>query len=277
MTFPHEDSPASAMASAARFLSAPPPQQTERGGASDLSIDAVLLLTSIGWESIELVSGISIQSIPRGAWLFGKGENLTVTTAHQQALRTAERQLRDQCRSAGGHGVVGVQFDMKTERHQVMVELVGTAIRPRGADATVDDPFTSALSAKDLVLLNQSGWAPVGLCLGVSFVFVPWRGRRGLPKLMSTSFEMSNYTNALYDAREQAMERMQSLAINLGAAGIVGTTTREGPISFARHATSFVTVGTGVILIGDEHIPPPSTVLPLNEASRSFDPTSLHD
>jgi len=266
------------MAAAARFLSAPGPQQTERGGASDLSIDAVLLLASIGWESVELVSGISIQSIPRGAWLFGKGENHTVTTAHQQALHSAERQLRDQCRSAGGHGVVGVQFEMKTEHHHVMVELVGTAIRPHGASETVDDPFTSDLTAKDFVLLSHSGWSPVGLCLGVSFVFVPWRGRQGVPRLLSTSFEMSNYTNALYNAREQAMERMQSLAIELGAAGIVGTTTREGPISFARHAMSFVAIGTGVHPVGDKHITRlPSTVLPLNEPSSPFDPTSLRN
>lgn len=276
MAAPRAGSPAVAMATAARFLSVPAPGQAGPGGASNLSIDSVLLLASMDWEPVELVSGISIQSIPRGAWLLGRGENAAVTTAHRQALHSAERQLRDQSRTAGGHGVVGVALEIETERHQVMAALVGTAIRPAGATSGVDEPFTSDLAVRDFVLMAASGWWPVGLSIGVSFVFVPWRRRPRPPRWSGRSFELSSYTDALYHAREQAMRRMQSLALELGAGGIVGTTTREGPIPFARHAMSFFSVGTSVVQVGGEHIPHlPSTVLPLDEAGRSFDPTSL--
>src|ERR1700722_2283912 len=139
--------PAEAMAAAARFLERPAPDTgSAQGGASDLSIDGVLLLGAIGWEAVELVTGISWYSIPRGAWTFGKGENERVTTAHHRAIEAAERQLVSQCTTAGGDAVVGERLEMHTEPHHVSVEFVGTAVRPIGAAPLAERPFTSDLS-----------------------------------------------------------------------------------------------------------------------------------
>jgi uncharacterized protein YbjQ (UPF0145 family) len=260
-------SPAEAMAEAARFLAEPPPLS-----------DGVLLLGSVGWEPLELVTGISWFSIPRGAWVFGKGENATVTTAHQRAVEAAERQLADQCTAAGGHGVVGVHLERKTTRHHVSVELVGTAVRPIGADALGSRPFTSDLSARDFVVLSKSGWRPVALCVGLSFVFVSRRRRGGGVRNPSGNFELENYTKSLYNAREQAMERMQSAALAVGATGIIGTTIDEGPMDFAHHAMAFVATGTATLLDADSHLPHrPRLVIPLDEDERRFDPRTLRD
>jgi uncharacterized protein YbjQ (UPF0145 family) len=269
-------SPAAAMLEAAQFLAAPPPETgSGNGGASDLSIDAVLLLRGIGWEAVELVTGISWQSIPKGAWLIGKGENATVTAAHQAALDAAERQLVDQCANAGGHGVVGVRLELTTEKQHVVAEFVGTAIRPIGARALAGRPFSSDLSARDFVVLTRAGWWPIGFCVGTSFVFVP-RIRRGGSGRWIGNFELANYTRSLYAAREQAMERIQSTAVALGATGIVGTTISEGQMEFAHHALKFVTSGTAVALRDGGHASiEPIAVLALDDPEREFNPESL--
>ena len=142
------------MAEAARFLAGPPPTLSgQPGAASDLTIDGVLLvLGAIGWEPLELVTGISWFPIPRGAWILGKGENAVVTSAHQAAVAAAELRLADQCATAGGHGVIGVQLEIKTEHHHVAAEVRRHRRPPSiGADKLDGRPFTSDLSARDFV------------------------------------------------------------------------------------------------------------------------------
>jgi uncharacterized protein YbjQ (UPF0145 family) len=267
------------MAEAARFLAGPPPKPTNQlGAASDLTIDGVLVLGAIGWEPVELVTGISWFPIPRGAWILGKGENAVVTAAHQAAVAAAERRLADQCATAGGHGVVGVQFAMRTEHHHVAVEFVGTAVRPAGAGKLEGLPFTSDLSARDFVVLSRSGWRPVGLCVGVSFVFVPRRQKSGGVRLRRGNYELENYTKSLYNAREQAMERMQSAAIELGGTGIIGTDVKEGPMPFAHHALSFIATGTATRLEADAHLPHlPSLAISLDDLDRAFEARALRE
>ena len=77
---------------------------------------------------------------------------------------------------------------------------------------------------------------------------------------------MTNFTQALYDARELAMERMQAEAISLGAQGVVGTQINERSHGWGSHIIEFFAVGTAVISISDDHkIPPPSLSLLLND------------
>lgn len=267
------------MAAAAEFLAGPLPAPSDvQGGASDLTIDGVPLLGSIGWEAVELVTGISWHSMPRGIWRFGSGENETVSNAHHLAVEAAESQLADQCQRAGGHGVVGVRLEVKTERHHVTVEFVGTAVRPVGAGQLEDRPFTSGLSARDFVALARAGWRPVGLAVGVSFVFVPWRRRTGRLRVATGNFELENDTTALYGARGQAMERMQSAALARGGSGIIGTNIAEGPVAFARHALGFLATGTATRLDADAHLPGrPTLILPLDDAEPEFEAVSLRE
>jgi uncharacterized protein YbjQ (UPF0145 family) len=77
--------------------------------------------------------------------------------------------------------------------------------------------------------------------------------------------EMENYTQALYDARELAMERMQAEAAALEAEGIVGVQLHERSHGWGSHVIEFFAVGTAVIPTSDDHsIAPPTMVLPLS-------------
>jgi uncharacterized protein YbjQ (UPF0145 family) len=83
---------------------------------------------------------------------------------------------------------------------------------------------------------------------------------------MGRNVEMTNYTQGLYDARELAMERMQTEAMSLKAEGVVGAQIVERSHGWGSHVIEFFAVGTAVISTSAEHqIPTPSLSLLLNE------------
>ncbi|HEX7459232.1 MAG TPA: hypothetical protein VF279_01300, partial [Acidimicrobiales bacterium] len=78
---------------------------------SDLSIDEELVLHSIGWEPVELVSGMSMHSVPVGVWNWGQGEIGYASAAYARSFAGAVERLHQACTHAGGHGVVGVHVE----------------------------------------------------------------------------------------------------------------------------------------------------------------------
>jgi uncharacterized protein YbjQ (UPF0145 family) len=73
---------------------------------------------------------------------------------------------------------------------------------------------------------------------------------------------MENYTQALYDARELAMERMQAEAQGAQAEGIVGVQIQERSHGWGSHVIEFFAVGTAVVPTKADHvIDPPAMML----------------
>ena len=62
---------------------------------------------------------------------------------------------------------------------------------------------------------------------------------------------MENFTEALYDAREIAMERMQVEATAAGADGVVGVTVHEGRYGWSSHVLEFFSLGTAVAKVAE--------------------------
>ena len=78
--------------------------------------------------------------------------------------------------------------------------------------------------------------------------------------------EMTNFTQALYDARELAMERMQAEAQAVQAQGIVGVQLVEKSHGWGSHTIEFLAIGSAVIPISDDHvIVKPQMVLGMND------------
>jgi uncharacterized protein YbjQ (UPF0145 family) len=251
---------------------------SDRPVTSDLSIDEVLVLHSIGWDPVELVCGASVVSIPMGAWQWGVGEVVPASEAHARAVATAAQRLADECRSVGGRGVVGVEVDFEVERHHVNAVLVGTAVRPHGGSGRggAERSFVSDLSARDFTLLHNAGWEPLGLAFGASFVHAPRRTAMTALQQKGQNVELTNYTEALYSTRESAMERMQSSALALGAGGVVAVQVTEGPMSFAHHSIAFTAWGTAVRAgAGGHRYLRPRVVVPLDDTAVGFAAQSL--
>jgi uncharacterized protein YbjQ (UPF0145 family) len=251
------------------------PTDAGRAVTSDLSIDESLLLHSVGWEPVDLVVGVGIVSVPMGVWNWGQGEIGAAAAAQTLAFENALGRMGEECSRAGGHGVVGVRVDVSVHRHHIDVELVGTAVRPVAAKRP-REVFVSDLSGRDFSLLHRAGWGPVGLAHGASFVYAPRRSAGTSIRQTGANVELTNYTEAMYSARELAMERMQSTALRVGGTGIVAVKVVEGPLPFAGHSIGFAAWGTAVRLQGDahQHIEP-RVVLPVDDAVVQFAAESL--
>jgi len=280
---PLQDVRAEMLKGAQSLAVAAPPSQ-ERGITSDLSVDEALLLHAAGWEPLDLVTGVAVVSVPVGVWNWGRGSISMASDAHDAAVDQASRLLRGECSKVHGHGVVGVRVEVTVNPHHIDVELVGTAVRPmggkdstgRGTDAALAMPFVSDLSARDFTLLQRAGWVPVGLAFGASFVYAPRRTAGTAIKQKSQNVELTNYTEAMYSARESAMEKMQRSALEAGGQGVVEVKVTEGPMRFARHAIGFTAWGTAVSLVAETHqFVEPQVVLPLDDAVVTFDAESL--
>ena len=246
-----------------------------RGTTSDLTIDEMLLLHSAGWEPVDFVYGISWWSVPWGAWQWTTGEVQEASSAFAGAATQAAKQLRESCERAGGTGVLGVEVGVRVSSHHVAIELSGTAVRRVRADQHRFE-FVSDLSARDFVLLDRAGWWPLGIAAGASFVIAPRRTAREWASQQGQNAELPNLTQALYLARERAMERMQRSGTTMKADGIVAVKLREGRASSSVRVIQFVAIGTGVRLRTASHRSiAPEMVVPLDERLRQFDVKSL--
>ena len=125
--------------------------------------------------------------------------------------------------------------------------------------------FTSDLSGQDFWTLLRSGHRPVGMVMGSCVYHVAHRGMFQSMKQAGQNIELPNFTQALYDARELAMERLQYEAQIDGAAGVVGTEVHETSHGWDSHVIEFFAVGTAIVPYGEDHvIQAPTTVLDLS-------------
>ena len=126
-------------------------------------------------------------------------------------------------------------------------------------------PFTSELSGQDFWTLLQAGYAPLGMVMGVCVYHVAHRTFGNILSNLGQNAELPQFTQALYDARELAMARMQKEAEALSAEGIVGVQLDQRNHSWGAHTTEFFSIGTAVRPIRPDHeISRPQLVLSLD-------------
>jgi uncharacterized protein YbjQ (UPF0145 family) len=129
---------------------------------------------------------------------------------------------------------------------------IGTAIKHKGGKvhrAPNGRPFTSDLSGQAFWTLMQTGKRPVGLVMGNCVYHVAHRGMLQSIRQTGQNVELEQYTQALYDARELAMERMQkeAEAIGDGVLGIVEVKLHENNHGWGSHVIEFFALGTAVV------------------------------
>jgi uncharacterized protein YbjQ (UPF0145 family) len=247
------------------------------GPTSDLSIDETLLLHSIGWEPVDLVSGAAVVAVPASTFVLGWNATDSASQSYTRAVHSAIERIVHECRSRSAAGVIGVHAEFQVHRHQVTAILVGTAVRPTAKGQATNGPvFASDLSTRDFCLLHNSGWAPLGLAFGTAFVQVPRRSLGRALRQSTANVELTNLTEAMYEARELGMERMQAQAIGLGGTGMVDVHVEEGPLRIASHVIVFTAWGTAIRLSGDSHrYLRPRMVVPVDDRERLFKASTL--
>jgi uncharacterized protein YbjQ (UPF0145 family) len=239
---------------------------------SDLSVNEFLLVREAGFDPVGLVVGSSIYHI--GFQFSGWRQNMEVNVLSQamyHARGLAMTRMEEEANALGADGIVGVRLEItRYEWGESMAEFVaiGTAIRSRSGQPfrnVAGRPFTSDLSGQDFWTLLRAGYRPVGMVMGNCVYHVAHMSLGQVLRQVGQNVEFANYTQAVYDARELAMERMQAEAARLGAQGIVGAQIIERSHGWGSHVIEFFAVGTAIVPIAAEHqIPAPALTLSLN-------------
>lgn len=243
---------------------------------SDLSVNEFLLVREAGFRPLGLVLGSSIYHI--GAQTSNWGQNMELTVLSQamyHARELAMTRMEAEAHALGADGIVGVRLHVKPQEWGTGISefiAIGTAVLAEADEQKAlvwkdnrGRPFTSDLSGQDFWTLLQSGYAPVGMVMGTCVYHVAHRKFGQMLSNIGQNAEIPQFTQALYDARELAMGRMQSEAHTLGAEGIVGVTLTEHSHVWGQHAMEFYAIGTAVRPLRADHVvPPPQMVVTLD-------------
>jgi len=245
---------------------------------SDLSVNEFLLVREAGFRPLGLVLGSSIYhvGIQFGRWSQNR-ELDQLSQAMYHARELAMTRMEAEADALGADGIVGVRLDIEfKEFGSELAEFIaiGTAVK---ADAPPDrdggtwrnrhnQPFTSDLSGQDFWTLIQAGYAPLGMTMGTCVYHIAHQRFWQAMGNIGQNVEIPQYTEALYDARELAMSRMQAEAEQLGAEGIVGVQMLSNSHRWGGHTTEFFAIGTAVRPLRADHvIAKPQLVLPLTD------------
>src|SRR3954462_11211111 len=195
---------------------------------SDFSVNEFLLVRKAGFEPVGLCVGSCIYhvGIQYGNW--SKNEEMTVLSqAMYHARELAMERMREEAADMGADGIVGVRLTVKRQEWDSNVlecVALGTGVVHAAGHPTFKGkggrPFTSDLSGQDFWVLLQAGYRPLELVMGSCVYHVAHRGLFKTLGSIGQNVELTNFSQALYDAREIAMERMQHEAAEAGAEGV---------------------------------------------------------
>ena len=105
----------------------------------------------------------------------------------------------------------------------------------------------------------QTGHVPQGLVMGTCVYHIAHRGSAQTLGSAGQNVELPNFTQALYEARELAMTRMQDEASAARASGIVGVRLEEKSHQWGSHTIEFLSLGTAVTkTTGEVTLPKPT-------------------
>lgn len=240
---------------------------------SDLSVNEFLLVREAGFRPLGLVLGSSVYHVGFQLARWGRNQELDVlSTAMYHARELAMTRMEAEANVLGADGIVGVRLEIEfKEFGSDLAEFiaVGTAVKaeqPGEWRNNTGKPFTSDLSGQDFWTLVQAGYAPLGMVMGTCVYHIAhqrfWRAVGNIGQ----NVEIPQFTEALYDARELAMTRMQTEAEQLDAEGIVGVQLLSLPHRWGGHTTEFFAIGTAVKPLRADHtIAKPQLVLPLTD------------
>jgi uncharacterized protein YbjQ (UPF0145 family) len=238
---------------------------------SDLSVNEFLLVRQAGFDPLGLVVGSSIYHIGWQTPTIGSQELQTLTQAMYHARELAMTRMEEEADMLGADGIVGVRIEIGRHEwgsHLAEFLAIGTAIRHREGEhyrCGNGRPFTSDLSGQDFWTLLKAGYRPLALVMGNCVYHVGYQGLGQWFQQIGRNCEMPTYTQALYDAREESLMRMQAEAEALDADGIVGAEVTERSHGWGSHVIEYLALGTAIVAIRKDHeIPEPQLILPLS-------------
>jgi uncharacterized protein YbjQ (UPF0145 family) len=276
-------------------------ERRERGGlfTSDLSVNGWALCHRLGLRPLSQVMGSSIYQMgyqsswgqpgggydPYGSNMF---ELNTLSEALNEVRSRALRRLAEEARHVGADAVVGVsttagESDLGTGSVALEHTAFGTAVsresQSSGTGQRDTRPVLTELSVADFSKLVGAGFEPLGIVARSSVFFASYAfgpGIGGGTTMMvgaTQNFELREFTQAFYNAREAVMVELGHQASALGASGIVGVRIGHravphalaGGISSQRNGlmVTFNAIGTAIHQRENAPLYPPETTIDL--------------
>jgi uncharacterized protein YbjQ (UPF0145 family) len=230
---------------------------------SDFSVNEFLLVRKAGFEPVGLCIGSCVYHVGIQYRSWSKNQELEVLSkAMYHARELAMSRMKAEATAMQADGIVGVKLTIKRmewDPHVLEFIAIGTGVvhgeGHRGFRAHDGSPFTSDLSGQDFWSLLHSGYRPVEMVMGSCVYHVAHRGLFSTLKTTGSNVELENFTAAMYEAREIAIERMQAEAANAKAEGVVGLDMHEGSHGWETHVIEFFAIGTAVLPLDQEIAP----------------------
>lgn len=246
---------------------------------SDLSVNEYYLLEQAGFEPLGFVMGSSFYHIGI-QWTIMPFQNYeldVLTQALYHARENAMARMEEEAALLDADGIVGVRLEVGEHTWGPgMVEFTALGTAVRALDRSKDyrkkngRPFTSDLTGQNFWTMLRTRCRPLELAMGNCVYHVGRRGFRQSLGQFGKNVELPNYTQALYTARELALERLQAEAERVEANGIVGVEVQQSNYGWGSHVIEFFAIGTAVDR--EDHILPeataPGLMLSLNDAPR---------
>jgi uncharacterized protein YbjQ (UPF0145 family) len=263
---------------------------------SDLSINGFALCRRLGLTPLSQVMGSSIYQMGyQSSWGAGYGATIlfeldSLSQALNEVRGRALVRLGEEARLLGADAVVGVEtragesaLASGAGAGQLALEhmVLGTAVRRAGAQTK--HPVLTELSVAEYAMLLQGGFEPLGIVAWsavffTSYVFgmVGGGGMLGGGSLtMGTqNYELREFTQAVYSAREAVMQQITGQGAALGADGVVGVKidhtvrphTLGGGVGMREVRglmVTFTAVGTAIQQHGKSTVTAPKTTVDL--------------
>ena len=266
----------------------------EPAALSELSVTEFLTLARIGFVPKGLVVGSCVFSAgTQYDWTVATGEVTRLSQSMRDARRIAIQRMRAQAQQLRAEGVVDVRLEVEHHlwrgaRQVAKCIAVGTAIAHdhEHAPKTLAEapslrlesgaPFDSDLTTADFVTLLAAGYRPVTVAMGNC---VYGLDPRELRRHRGHDAEIAPYTQAFFNARETAMERLQNDLFKEWPrgkrdtpVGIVGMTVSEstygGSSSSGPPIVEFTALGTAIAPLSKDDprrgMPKPQVVVALD-------------
>ena len=238
---------------------------------SNLSVNELIVAATEGVRPLGQVMGSTVYHV---GWqftpLYRSTELTALSHAQYQARLLAISRLQQEARLLGAHGVIGVRLERQAYawgENLIEFSARGTAVALPEMPVP-EHPFVCALSGQEFYALRRGGFFPVGFAFGTctyyhvassSNQWVTQGGIFGVGSLQN--IELTDYTQAIYTARQLAMTQMSHEATRVSAEGIVGVTieksiqTREVEVNNTPRrdlVVEFTAMGTAIVAAGSD-------------------------
>lgn len=175
----------------------------------------------------------------------GRGELHEFSNVFNATRHLALERITHEAKLAGANSVVGIKTTIVPFQGVQEMLMLGTASLHPGlpAEAT-EKPYTSDLTCQEMWNLAHMGYAPVQVVIGVSVYSL---GLVGQVKKWLSSWvrgELTDYTQLIYEARENAIAKMRGDAEKAGADQVAGVKTYVYELGYG--LIEFVAIGTAV-------------------------------